>query len=152
MKLLSVAIGGVLLAGVGVFAWQISQPIAAPQGHSMVPPDTSAIAEGAPIVQVSVPPELSAEAQIGKRAFEAVCATCHGTNAAGRNGFAPPLVHKIYEPSHHSDRAFLNAAENGVQSHHWNFGNMPPVDGLTRADVKYIAAYVRELQRENGID
>jgi hypothetical protein len=29
---------------------------------------------------------------------------------------------------------------------------MPPVKGLTQADVKYIARYVRELQRENGIN
>jgi hypothetical protein len=28
---------------------------------------------------------------------------------------------------------------------------MPPVDGLTRADVKGIVAYIRELQQENGI-
>jgi hypothetical protein len=28
---------------------------------------------------------------------------------------------------------------------------MPPVEGLTDADVKMIARYVRELQKENGI-
>ncbi|MEO1825019.1 MAG: cytochrome c, partial [Roseibacillus sp.] len=92
------------------------------------------------------------QAQMGQRAFEAKCASCHGENAAGQNGVAPPLVHKIYEPNHHSDAAFLNAAQNGVQSHHWNFGNMPPVEGLTQGDVKMIAGYVRELQRANGIN
>ena len=47
-------------------------------------------------------------------------------NAAGQNGVAPPLVHKLYEPGHHSDMAFIMAAKNGVRSHHWRFGNMPP--------------------------
>ena len=28
---------------------------------------------------------------------------------------------------------------------------MPPVEGLTRADVTMIVAYIRELQQENGI-
>lgn len=123
-----------------------------PQQHSMTPPDTGAIAQGDPIVTVTIPVELSPEAQIGKRGFDAKCAQCHGDNAAGQNGVAPPLVHKIYEPSHHSDTAFLLAAKNGVRSHHWKFGNMPPVKGLTDADLKYIARYVRELQVENGIN
>jgi hypothetical protein len=44
------------------------------------------------------------------------------------------------------------AAERGVRSHHWKFGDMPPIEGLTQGDVKMIATYVRELQRENGIN
>jgi cytochrome c len=148
------AIVAFFVIGGGLAVWgKINAPDTAPQpqGHSMTPPDTSAIAEGAPIAEVALPAELSPDAQIGKRAFEAKCATCHGANAAGQNGVAPPLVHQIYEPGHHSDAAFVLAARNGVPSHHWDFGNMAPVDGLTDADVKYIARYVRELQRENGI-
>ncbi len=118
----------------------------------MTPPDTSAIAEGDPIVEVELPAELSAQASLGKNVFNAKCVECHGANAAGRNGMAPPLVHKIYEPSHHSDMAFIMAAQNGVRAHHWNFGNMPRIDGLTEGDVKMVAAYVRELQRANGIN
>ncbi len=139
-----------LVGGFAVY-WNTTQQAPQGAGHSMVPPDTSTLAEGAPIVEVALPAELSAEAQIGKRAFEAKCAACHGTNAAGQNDVAPPLVHKIYEPSHHSDMAFVLAAKNGVRAHHWNFGNMPPVEGLTDGDVKLIARYVRELQKENGI-
>jgi cytochrome c553 len=131
-------VGGFVLAGLAVAGWQLFQPAPAGQGHSMVPPDTSAILQGAPIVEVRLPAELSPEAQIGKRGFEAKCAACHGENAAGQNGVAPPLVHKIYEPNHHSDASFMLAAKNGVRSHHWNFGNMPPVEGLTQADVRYI--------------
>lgn len=108
-------------------------------------------AAGAAMAQVVVPETLSDSAKIGKVAFEAKCAVCHGTNAAGQDGVAPPLVHKIYEPSHHGDAAFLLAAKNGVRAHHWRFGNMPRVEGVTDADVKMIIAYVRELQRANGI-
>lgn len=107
---------------------------------------------GERLVQVAVPTTFSEAAQIGKRAYDAVCAECHGDNAAGRNGMGPPLVHKIYEPSHHADAAFLLAVRNGVRAHHWNFGNMPPQQGLTDADVKGITRYVRELQRANGIE
>lgn len=107
---------------------------------------------GAAMVEVAVPDTLSTNAKIGKLAFDAKCAACHGADAAGQDGMAPPLVHKIYEPSHHGDAAFLLAAKNGVRAHHWRFGNMPPVEGVTDGDVKMIVAYVRELQRSNGIN
>jgi mono/diheme cytochrome c family protein len=107
--------------------------------------------QGNPIVEVTLPETLSAEAQMGKRAFDAVCAACHGTNAAGNKAAGPPLVHKIYEPSHHGDMSFVLAVQQGVRAHHWRFGNMPPQDGLTKADVAGIITYVRELQRANGI-
>ena len=108
--------------------------------------------DGSAMVQVTLPETLSANAQIGKRVFDVKCAACHGANAAGQNGVAPPLVHKIYEPSHHADIAFLRAAQYGVRSHHWSFGNMPAIEGLTSGDVQMVADYVRELQRANGIN
>lgn len=140
---------GVIAIAIGsVWFLTAANPMA---GHSMVPPDTSRIAEGDPIVGVALPASLSDQEIIGRNAYEAVCAECHGTNAAGRNGVAPPLVHVIYEPSHHGDEAFWTATQKGVRAHHWQFGNMPVIDGLTRADVKSIVAYIRVLQRENGI-
>ena len=48
--------------------------------------------------------------------------------------------------------AFVLAAQNGARAHHWNFGNMPAVEGVTQGDVLNIVAYVRALQRENGIE
>ncbi|MCK0141969.1 cytochrome c [Aliiroseovarius sp. F20344] len=107
---------------------------------------------GAAMVDVRLPAVLSGQSVMGKRAFDAVCASCHGENAAGQQGTAPPLVHKIYEPSHHADMAFVLAAQRGVKAHHWPFGDMPPVEGLTNADIATIVSYVRELQRENGIN
>jgi len=97
-------------------------------------------------------PELQGNAIIGKRVFDVKCAVCHGENAAGQDGVAPPLVHIIYEPSHHGDASFLLAVRSGVRAHHWPFGPMPPVDGLTDGDVTMIVAYIRALQVENGIN
>ena len=100
---------------------------------------------------VTVPAVFSDTARIGERAFNAVCAACHGVNAAGTDA-GPPLVHRIYEPSHHGDYAFEMAVSNGVRAHHWKFGDMPPQPALTRADLKTVIAYVRELQKANGIE
>ncbi|SMP23680.1 c-type cytochrome [Shimia sagamensis] len=140
------AIAGVVLAlGATTFAALQFQPTPAQ------PTTVSETAATSAMVAVKQPAAHNELAQLGKRAFEATCATCHVDNAAGQDGVAPPLVHKIYEPGHHSDMAFFMAVDNGVRAHHWAFGNMPPVAGLTKGDVKAIVAYVRELQRENGI-
>jgi mono/diheme cytochrome c family protein len=152
MDKLTALIAAVVIVGGGIAVWQFVGAEDTAVGHSMTPPDTSEIARGDPIVQVQLPDELSQKAALGKSIFEAKCSECHGENAAGQNGVAPPLVHKIYEPSHHSDMAFVLAAQNGVRAHHWNFGNMPKIEGLTQGDVKMVAAYVRELQRANGIN
>ena len=112
---------------------------------------TGARQPGDAIVQVTVPETLTPEAQLGQRFFEAKCAACHGKNAAGVEGSGPPLVHRFYVPGHHADEAIFRAPALGVRSHHWNFGDMPPVKGITRAEVASIITYLRELQRANGI-
>ena len=86
----------------------------------------------------------------GKHLFDQNCAACHGEQARGTKQ-GPPLVHKIYEPSHHSDAAFVSAARNGSKQHHWPFGDMPAQPQVSDAQVKAITAYVRELQRDAGI-
>lgn len=96
-------------------------------------------------------PELSAEEQGGQVLFDANCDACHGANAAGSD-HGPPLVHRIYEPSHHGDMAFMLAARQGVRAHHWQFGNMPTVEGVCDEEVLQIIAYVSALQRANGIN
>ncbi len=107
--------------------------------------------EGDAMVAIQMPP-IDGNAAIGQRIFEVSCASCHGVNAVGVEGAGPPLIHKIYEPSHHADEAFQRAVSQGVRSHHWQFGDMPPVEGLTRGDVAMVIAYIREIQRANGIN
>lgn len=101
-------------------------------------------------VTVNVP-ALAGLASEGADKFAAKCAACHGSNASGGPG-GPPLVHKIYEPNHHADGAFVMAVRRGVRQHHWNFGNMPYVDGVSDNDLRAIIAYVRALQVANGIN
>ncbi|EEE35908.1 cytochrome c, class I [Rhodobacteraceae bacterium KLH11] len=97
-------------------------------------------------------PSIEGNGAIGQRIFENACAACHGSNAVGIEGAGPPLIHVIYESSHHADESFQRAVALGVRSHHWRFGDMPPVEGVTRGDVAMVIDYVREIQRANGIN
>lgn len=142
MKRIVAALAVLLI--VAVLAWTVLAP----------GPDTGDRAQSddpSDLVDVSLPQKMSEKSQAGKVLFEASCATCHGLNAAGVDGRGPPLVHKIYEPSHHGDESFQRAVAVGVRGHHWRFGDMPPVRDLNREDVDQIIEYVRELQRANGI-
>ena len=106
------------------------------------------------VVQETAAPRGSAqpvpeEYQAGEERFNGLCARCHGMAGRGTN-MGPPLVHKIYEPSHHADFAFMRAAMQGVRAHHWKFGNMPKISEATSDDVTQIIPYVRWLQRQAG--
>ena len=103
------------------------------------------------IVKIKIPQTLSNEAILGKKIFESNCVECHGKNAVGKKKIGPPLIHKIYESSHHNDSTFYRAVEMGVRDHHWTFGDMPAIEGITRNEVKAVISYIRELQRENNI-
>lgn len=94
--------------------------------------------------------ELPAELVRGRDVFTARCTQCHGKLALGTEQ-GPPLVHIYYEPNHHADIAFERAIAFGVQPHHWDFGPMPPVDGVSPDDARAVTAYVRWLQRQAGI-
>ena len=90
----------------------------------------------------------------GKKLFLQHCAACHGADLMGVESGekkGPPLLHKIYEPSHHGDAAFQLAVKNGVRAHHWPYGDMAPVPQVTPDDVAHITAYVRAEQRKAGI-
>jgi mono/diheme cytochrome c family protein len=86
----------------------------------------------------------------GRASFETFCIECHGPAATGSEK-GPPLVNRVYHPGHHADPAFFLAPVQGVRAHHWRFGDMPPVEGITRDQVGDIIAYVRWLQRQVGI-
>ncbi|MEM8752260.1 MAG: cytochrome c [Pseudomonadota bacterium] len=107
--------------------------------------------DGAAAPSGLVVPVLSAAAEAGRAAFNARCSVCHGRDAGGGTS-GPPLIHKIYEPSHHGDESFRRAVAYGVRAHHWGFGDMPAQDGVEPEAVENIIAFVRETQRANGID
>ena len=106
---------------------------------------------GVPMVDVVVP-ELGSDERAGEVAFNVFCAECHGRNAGGRDGYGPPLVHEIYRPSHHADISFLYAPTVGVRAHHWPYGNMPSIPGITQDETALVLKYVRALQAVNGIE
>jgi mono/diheme cytochrome c family protein len=105
--------------------------------------------ERAPVVHFD-PGSVPAEHEAGRQRFDASCARCHGRFAVGTEA-GPPLVHRYYEPSHHADEAFRRAIRFGVQPHHWGYGPMPAVAGLTGAQADDIIAYIRWLQRRAGV-
>ncbi len=88
---------------------------------------------------------------LGKKLYGVHCASCHGADLKGSDK-GPPMLHKVYEPSHHSDAAFQLAAKNGVRAHHWKFGDMLPVPAVTPDDVAHVTAFIRAEQRKVGIE
>ena len=96
------------------------------------------------------PVGFKANSDQGDSLYHKICAHCHGQQGMGTNN-GPPLIHKVYESSHHGDLSFYRAVNKGVQSHHWKFGNMPPIAGVTAEQVAHIIAYIRREQRKVGI-
>ena len=95
-------------------------------------------------------PDLTPAADNGASAYGVFCGECHGAELGG-SGEGPPLVHKFYEPGHHGDASFWRAVRNGSPQHHWRFGDMKPVAGVTDAELASIIIFVREVQAANGI-
>lgn len=87
----------------------------------------------------------------GEKLYAANCAECHGTDLRGTDK-GPSHLSEVYEPGHHADGAFLFAIQNGSRAHHWSFGDMPAIEGLSLEDVEAIVAFVREQQRIRGFE
>jgi len=91
-----------------------------------------------------------ADGMQGERLFNAYCATCHGKGAVGTDR-GPTFLSKIYEPNHHGDAAFHLAIQRGVRAHHWSFGDMPKIQGLSPEQAVAIIRYIRKIQEQAGI-
>lgn len=92
----------------------------------------------------------TADVAVGEELYQANCAQCHGADLRGTDQ-GPPHLDAVYLPNHHADISFLFAVRNGVQPHHWSFGPMPPIDGVSDDDVTDIVAYVRAQQQAAGL-
>ncbi|WP_455221160.1 c-type cytochrome [Kaarinaea lacus] len=95
-------------------------------------------------------PKVPFQYSLGLQKYQKMCSGCHGKWLEGTKS-GPPLMHPFYKPSHHADSTFYRAALQGVKAHHWQFGDMPPVQGATRQDLDVIVPFVRWLQREKGL-
>ena len=96
------------------------------------------------------PPKPPQDLIKGEALYNTNCSVCHGVGAKGTKQ-GPPFLDKIYEPNHHADAAFYLAPEMGVRAHHWKFGDMPKIPGVTKDNLTQIIAYIRWLQKQAGI-
>jgi mono/diheme cytochrome c family protein len=104
-----------------------------------------------PDAGTGIPVQDSDSVTAGEPLYQASCASCHGTDLRGTD-LGPSHLSIVYEPNHHGDAAFVLAAYNGVPQHHWAFGDMEPVLGLSDENLEAIVAYVRENQRIKGFE
>jgi mono/diheme cytochrome c family protein len=95
-------------------------------------------------------PALSEAGGRGQAAYGRYCAECHGAKADGSDK-GPPLIHKIYEPGHHGNSSIATAVRRGASGHHWPYGDMKPVKGVTDQELVDMIAFIRETQYGNGI-
>jgi mono/diheme cytochrome c family protein len=98
----------------------------------------------------AVVPAPTSELEPGRLAYEKFCAECHGVNTVGTDK-GPTFLHRVYHPGHHADGAFRLATIRGARAHHWRFGDMKPVKGVSDGEIEAIIRYVRAVQKANGI-
>ncbi|MCD9624259.1 c-type cytochrome [Rhabdothermincola salaria] len=91
----------------------------------------------------------STSAERGAEVYTDSCASCHGSELEGTDQ-GPSLLSIVYEPGHHPDEAFRSAIANGAPQHHWQFGAMPPVEGLDPAGVDAVIGFIRSQQETQG--
>lgn len=95
-------------------------------------------------------PKVPFKHAVGMEKYQKNCSRCHGKWIEGTKS-GPPLLHGFYKPSHHNDRSFYRAALKGVFEHHWKFGAMPKIEGITVKDMDKIVPFLRWLQQEKGL-
>lgn len=91
----------------------------------------------------------SVSVERGLAAFAGECARCHGRLAEGTDR-APNLIHRDYGPGARSDAQFRRAVRRGMPARD-GYGAMPAFPDVTERRLARMIAFVRELQRANGI-
>jgi mono/diheme cytochrome c family protein len=128
-----------VLAGLGLL-------LAAGIGHAAMNHGPGAM----PAQTITAKRQVPFQYGVGFSQYQKNCASCHGEWARGTDQ-GPPLMHSYYVPSHHGDGAFYRAIDQGVQAHHWRFGDMPKPEDVTQRDAKKIVEFVRWLQQAEGL-
>jgi mono/diheme cytochrome c family protein len=113
--------------------------------------DDDADATGPDGTEASADAGGTADLALGEQVYQDNCAECHGADLRGTDK-GPSHLSVVYEPGHHPDAAFVAAIEQGSPAHHWEFGDMPPVEGLDDAEVASVIAYVRSVQEREGFE
>lgn len=87
----------------------------------------------------------------GAEIYAESCGSCHGADLRGTDK-GPSHLSIVYESNHHTDDSFRSAIANGAPQHHWSFGDMEPVEGLSDDDVEAVIAFVRAEQERQGFE
>ncbi len=87
----------------------------------------------------------------GAEVYATSCASCHGADLRGTDK-GPSHLSIVYEPNHHNDDSFRSAIANGAPQHHWPFGDMARIEGLSDADVEAVIAFIRAEQERQGFE
>ena len=93
----------------------------------------------------------ASESGAGAELYAQSCASCHGSDLRGTD-VGPPHLSQVYAPDHHPDESFRAAITQGTRAHHWDFGDMAPVEGLTDEEIDQVIAFVREQQEIHGLE
>ena len=87
----------------------------------------------------------------GAAVYQQYCAECHGVDLRGTDK-GPSQLSIIYEPNHHGDYAYRVAIREGTREHHWWFGDMPPVEGITDLEIEQVISFIRAEQQRLGFE
>lgn len=117
--------------------------------------DDASSAEPAPTVTSDAPPPPTTAAAPavpdGAAVYQQYCAECHGVDLRGTDK-GPSQLSIVYEPNHHGDYAYRVAIRDGTREHHWWFGDMPPVEGITDLEIEKVISYIRAEQERLGFE
>ena len=110
-----------------------------------------ATASATSAVTSSSPTQTSTSEPDGAAAYQQYCAQCHGVDLRGTDQ-GPSQLSIIYEPGHHGDYSFRAAIRDGSPEHHWWFGDMPPVEGISDSEIEAVIMFVRAEQERLGFE
>lgn len=96
-------------------------------------------------------PRGSVDLSLGEEVYQGNCARCHGEDLKGTDT-GPSQLSVVYEPGHHPDEAYVAAITQGSPAHHWEFGDMPPVEGLDDDEIASVIGYIRSVQEAEGFE
>ncbi len=96
-------------------------------------------------------PVAADQLELGAGVYAASCASCHGEDLRGTDK-GPSHLSIVYQAGHHPDPSFESAIQNGTPRHHWNFGDMPPVPGLSEQEIAAVITFVRSEQDRLGFE
>ena len=93
----------------------------------------------------------SPDVVLGEQRYAQRCAMCHGADLRGSR-IGPSHLSSVFGPEQTTDAMFADAIRNGGRSGRFpQYDAMPAVPGLSNHEITSIIAYVRSVQRAQGL-